>query len=368
MPITTYNSPPGLRGGTGWSPKGFLGGALFGQHEEDYRRNLGMGEASQKMGLLDQLNKLKEYEANAPVRESGRLADIATNRATASTIGTIKGGQAANARVDIGTVDSRIGEAALKHKQGLRKEQQEQMHQDMVNWANLSPALSSVKGSPLEQQFQYQELKKQHPELKLPEQYDPKEIRRRSVIANSYLDAAWRNSEAGRKEAETTKRDTFKEGEATKRTLLTNASGERRAGITASALKNQSPAQRFTRINQTLNNPGMLQQEAENMGVPMELAQKMLSEELATLRTDAAEKAALDEIKARQFEIFKGKTTADQIRSEVYTRRGLPPPSGQSSGQALPPQAESKLQEGVATTFANGQVWTKKNGQSVRIK
>lgn len=42
---------------------------------------------------------------------------------------------------------------------------------------------------------------------------------------------------------------------------------------------------------------------------------------------------------------------------------------GLNSGAAvLPPQAAASLQEGHNTTFANGQIWTKRNGQAVQVK
>lgn len=41
---------------------------------------------------------------------------------------------------------------------------------------------------------------------------------------------------------------------------------------------------------------------------------------------------------------------------------------GASTSTQLPPEAASQLKEGHDTTFANGQVWTLKNGQQVRVK
>ena len=43
-------------------------------------------------------------------------------------------------------------------------------------------------------------------------------------------------------------------------------------------------------------------------------------------------------------------------------------PAPAASGGSIPSAAAAHLQEGVAHTFGNGQVWTKQNGQAVRIK
>lgn len=47
---------------------------------------------------------------------------------------------------------------------------------------------------------------------------------------------------------------------------------------------------------------------------------------------------------------------------------GANAPSSAQGGATLPPQAASQLQEGHNTTFANGQIWTKRNGQAVQVK
>lgn len=43
-------------------------------------------------------------------------------------------------------------------------------------------------------------------------------------------------------------------------------------------------------------------------------------------------------------------------------------PAKNGASATLPPQAASQLQEGHNTTFANGQIWTKTNGQPVQVK
>lgn len=43
-------------------------------------------------------------------------------------------------------------------------------------------------------------------------------------------------------------------------------------------------------------------------------------------------------------------------------------PNAPQAGGQIPPAAAALLQEGIPTTFKNGQVWTKKNGQASRLK
>ena len=62
----------------------------------------------------------------------------------------------------------------------------------------------------------------------------------------------------------------------------------------------------------------------------------------------------------------------DQLRElimEISNRSGLAPGEKPYSGAAtgLPPAAVAKLREGAKTRFGNGQVWTLKNGQPVRV-
>jgi hypothetical protein len=50
------------------------------------------------------------------------------------------------------------------------------------------------------------------------------------------------------------------------------------------------------------------------------------------------------------------------------TAPAAPPPGKGTDASELPPQAASRLREGYETTFGNGQVWTMRSGQPVRVK
>lgn len=59
--------------------------------------------------------------------------------------------------------------------------------------------------------------------------------------------------------------------------------------------------------------------------------------------------------------------------AKVFEKHGIgtgasAPTGAAKSGSTLPPQAAAQLQEGHETTFANGQVWTKRGGQAVQVK
>lgn len=75
-------------------------------------------------------------------------------------------------------------------------------------------------------------------------------------------------------------------------------------------------------------------------------------------------------------EIKKRREVLERDYEKARMKAGLDPtesagPSkkqpGQSETVTLPPQAVSKLKEGVKTTFSNGQTWTMQNGKPVKV-
>lgn len=60
---------------------------------------------------------------------------------------------------------------------------------------------------------------------------------------------------------------------------------------------------------------------------------------------------------------FNGK-----LKDNILKTAGKGGSGGTPAASVLPPQAASKLQEGVVTTFANGQRWTKRGGQAVQVQ
>lgn len=62
------------------------------------------------------------------------------------------------------------------------------------------------------------------------------------------------------------------------------------------------------------------------------------------------------------------KMAMDELRQKKSGASGDATPSAEPKAVALPPSALSQLKEKVQTTFANGQVWTLKNGKPVQVK
>jgi hypothetical protein len=62
-----------------------------------------------------------------------------------------------------------------------------------------------------------------------------------------------------------------------------------------------------------------------------------------------------------------GRPTADRPPPSTTPPAGQRPPSSGNS-QALPPAARQSLREGETVTFGNGQSWTLRNGQPVRVQ
>src|SRR3990167_8278058 len=82
MPTTNYMSAQGMQPKTDWSPDGFMGGAIWNQNRDDYSKTLGLQQA---LAELERMKQQEEMTLGAPVRASGRLADIATNTGRAQT-------------------------------------------------------------------------------------------------------------------------------------------------------------------------------------------------------------------------------------------------------------------------------------------
>jgi hypothetical protein len=100
---------------TGWKPRGFLAGMAYGTDRARY---------DEQAGLQDIMTKAKagEWFADAPVRETGRLKDIATNTAEAATVGPRKHGEVEKLQLgnqyDKGTLSTRIADTIRKSGEG----------------------------------------------------------------------------------------------------------------------------------------------------------------------------------------------------------------------------------------------------------
>jgi hypothetical protein len=63
-----------------------------------------------------------------------------------------------------------------------------------------------------------------------------------------------------------------------------------------------------------------------------------------------------------------GKLLRDRERGMLKPGGAVTPVPDKGGAGAIPPEARAKLKEGVVTTFNNGQSWTLKNGEAVRVK
>jgi chemotaxis protein histidine kinase CheA len=208
MANINYDSPTSFRNDIGFKPDGFLGGALFNEHENDYRQATQASQAMKGLSYLEEQNKMKDYNLDEPVRASKRLSDMATNDATSKYIGDIKGGEAALGQVNMQTIKQQVGEQVLKLASGQRKEDQDKFRQHLTDIDELAPVLNTLKPNDLKDKAKYDYIREKKPDLGLPEEYNPSELRHRTFVASAYMDAKAKRDQAAEmaKQAEETKR------------------------------------------------------------------------------------------------------------------------------------------------------------------
>ncbi len=85
--MADYFNAQALNPGTAFKPDGFLGGYMWGEDRQRYNQMAPLQDFMQMMQAQESMNKAQDYTLEAPVRESKREADIATNRSKAGTIG-----------------------------------------------------------------------------------------------------------------------------------------------------------------------------------------------------------------------------------------------------------------------------------------
>jgi len=86
MADVNYINPTALLPKQGWEPKGFMGGQQYANQMRDYEDVMSLSKMMSELGAQAEI-------LNQPVAAEKRLADIATARATASTIGGQKQGE-----------------------------------------------------------------------------------------------------------------------------------------------------------------------------------------------------------------------------------------------------------------------------------
>ena len=145
--MADYINPTAIRPDNGWKPQGFLGGMYHSRDRQRYEDVSSLQDYMMKNQAVESGGKLQDYLSDAPVRESKRLADLATNMATAGTVGDIKRNEVEKGKLDnqlsAGTLASKIAEAAAKASQAGDTAQMQQL----ANGAAIAKALAAAAGN-----------------------------------------------------------------------------------------------------------------------------------------------------------------------------------------------------------------------------
>lgn len=75
--MNDYFNPSAANPGLDYKPNGILGGYLWGQQNDQYRRVMGLQEIMAQLSAQKQAAENQDYQLNAPVREAARPAAIA---------------------------------------------------------------------------------------------------------------------------------------------------------------------------------------------------------------------------------------------------------------------------------------------------
>ena len=147
MAETNYTNPTSVRPEYGWKPQGFLAGMNYASDRQRYEDMGSLQDYMMKNQAVKSGVELSDFMSDAPVRESKRLSDIATNKATAENIGAFKSGEArkVNLEADLAsgslasTIAERAAAAAIKGGEASSKE--------FERAAAMASALSKAAGS-----------------------------------------------------------------------------------------------------------------------------------------------------------------------------------------------------------------------------
>lgn len=113
MPLQDYFNPNSMNPATqgGWQPQGAAAGLDYYNRQKDYQDALGLQRQAVGMDLQKQQGQLEDFQAARP---SGLAATIAGNTATAENVGTLKAGEAQQAKAkgeyDFQTLNTRIND------------------------------------------------------------------------------------------------------------------------------------------------------------------------------------------------------------------------------------------------------------------
>lgn len=113
MPLQDYFNPNSMNPATqgGWQPDPAYLGLDYASRQSDYKDALGLQRQAVGMDLQKQQGQLEDFQAARP---SGLAATIAGNNATAENIGTLKSGEAQQAKAkgeyDFQTLNTRVSD------------------------------------------------------------------------------------------------------------------------------------------------------------------------------------------------------------------------------------------------------------------
>ena len=145
--MADYINPTAIRPEYGWKPQGFLGGMNYARDRARYEDVSSLQDYMMKNQAVESGGKLQDYLSDAPVREAKRLADVATSRATTSTIGGIKQNELTKGGLDnelsAKTMSSKIAEAATK----ASMEGDKSSMQSLATGAAIGRALGAAAGN-----------------------------------------------------------------------------------------------------------------------------------------------------------------------------------------------------------------------------
>ena len=111
MPNVNYVNPTSIRPEYNYKPSGFLAGMHYSQDRRRYNDVSSLQDAMMANEATKSDNELKDYALDAPVRESKRESDLATNLANRDTIGGIKRNEMVK-----GNLENDLASGVLKSK------------------------------------------------------------------------------------------------------------------------------------------------------------------------------------------------------------------------------------------------------------
>ena len=177
MANIAYDSPSSLDPKTGFQPQGFLGGMQWGQRNQDYRSAVESSQLMKALGAMEEVNKLQDYQTNAPVRDAERLSKIAGFNADAATVGDIKGGEAATGRLKTAQAPAQLENQLAQWKASQSKWKQEDIDRHSNNMEAIGESLFSTPGhdtlaGQAERQAMLDQYRQLYPDLGLPTQWN----------------------------------------------------------------------------------------------------------------------------------------------------------------------------------------------------